>query len=809
MNSQNYSGLSDDEVKERQAKFGENALVEKKSSPAIYLFLAQFKSPLIYVLLFVAIISLIFREYSDFGIIFVVILLNSLMGFYQEYNAQKTLLAIKKFLKPKAIVIRNGKRIEIETKELTPGDIIILASGDQIPSDGKAVESVNLLVNESVLTGEAEAVNKEPGKDSKLFMGTTVLSGIAIMEVEKIGTETEIGKISQSLSEIKEGETPMQKKLNEFSKKLVWVVAVLCLIIFTAGILQHRGIWEMLRYALVLSVAAIPGGLPIAATVILSLGLKRILKRHGLVKKLLSVETLGSTSVICTDKTGTLTTGIMQVVKAELNDLDQGYLSLILANQQKDNLEVSLWKYVEAKSQIHPKEILANVNKIYEEPFNNERKYSLSIVEIESKSTGYILGAPEIVLGYCSKNKDEEKKILSTINSWASDGIKVVGAAYKQEGDLKEKNNWNWLGIVGIEDPVRDDAKEAINKCQEAGIKIKIVTGDHTATAIKIGEKLGLPVATENVMESYELEQIPLNQLAEKIENITIFGRITPGQKLKIVEALQNNGEVVAMTGDGVNDALALKKADIAVVVSGASDIAKEVADLILLDDNLQTIYAACEEGRTILSNIKKVVSYSLSNSFVEIVLIFAAVLLSMPVPLTVVMVLVIHLVCDGPIDIMFGFESRESHIMKLKPKQIQNEKIFDRFVVTTAILVSLIVGSATMLLFRYNYSSIGDLAFSQTLVFAVVASVSVIYVFSFKSLKNSILRHGNFFSNKYLLLGIIYGIIIIVSAIYIPQFNRLLGTVPLAPVNWLWVLAIGIVAAIIVEINKFYSKKY
>lgn len=643
MNSNQFDGLSTKEVEERKKQFGKNTLKEKKGASVFIVFLRQFKSPLIFVLLFACIISLIFRHFSEFWVILTVIVINSIMGAYQEYSAEHTLATLKKFLKPKALVIRDNKRIEIEASELVPGDIVILAAGDQIPADGKAIQANNLIVSEAILTGEEEPVEKEKSEKTNLFMGTTVAAGIGVMEVTDIGQKTEIGKISKGLAEIKDEATPLQQRLNLFSRNLIFVVIIIAIVIFILGITQQKETWTMLELSLVLAVAAIPEGIPIASTVIMALGMRRILKRKGLVKNLLSVETLGSTSVICTDKTGTLTQGIMQVVKTDFKDIKNSNLAMVLANQQKDSLEVSIWKYVNDNSVTSAEELVSESEKIFEEPFDSEKKYSLTVIKNNNKEAGYILGAPEIVLDFCSEKNKEI--ILKSVNSWAREGLKVVGAAYKIKGDPRSMKDWQWLGLVGIDDPIRPEVKETIIACQNAGIKIKIVTGDYRETAEEVARKLGFEFSSENVMDNKELENISAKELEKKIEDIQIFARVTPHQKLKIIEALQNKKEVVAMTGDGVNDALALKKADIAIAVSNATDVAKEVSDLILIDNNFKTIYAACEEGRVILSNIKKAIGYALSDSFVEMIVILTAVILNFPVPITVVMILWINLI--------------------------------------------------------------------------------------------------------------------------------------------------------------------
>ena len=802
-------GLSENEVLELRKKFGENIIPQKESVSRFSVLLAQLKSPLIYILVIVGFASLFFREYTDAGLIGIVIIINVLMGFFQEYNAQKTLIALRKILKPKATVIRNGERKEIEVREIVPGDSVILEAGDKVPADGYLIKGVNLLVNESILTGEEEAVakNEKEGRNN-LFMGTTIISGRGEMEVTKIGKETEMGKIGQSLAEIKEEKTPLQLRLEKFTQNLVRIVLLVCLFIFLVGIFHHEDIWKMLKFSIILSIAAIPEGLPIAVTVILALGMRKILKRNGLVKKLLSIETLGSTSVICTDKTGTLTEGKMQVVRADFFDKEKALLALTLANEQRSNLEVALWNYVEKENSFNPREIFNSTWRIYEEPFDSEKKYAMTINKIRDKDIAFIVGAPEIILSFCDIPINEKNNILIKIDNWASQGLRIVGAVFKDNGGLKEKQGYIWLGLLGIEDPLREGAREAISIAKDAGIKIKIVTGDYRKTAEKIATKLGLNLKPENILEGQELEMISDESLKRKIDDIILFTRVTPHQKLKIVKALQEKGEIVAMTGDGVNDAPALKKADIGVVVGGASDVAKEAGDLILLDSNFKTIVAACEEGRLILSNIKKVVGYVLSNSFAEIVLILGTILLDLPVPLTVVQILWIHLICDGPPDIMLAFEPKEKMLMKEKPKDIKKESILPGFMIFLIFTISLITGLLSLLLFHYFFNQTENLNLARTISFAAIATVSLVYIFAFKNLKKLIIQTENFFQNKYLFFGIIYGFFLIFLAIYLPRLNHILGTVPLKPFHWLLVFSVAFIVTFSIEASKLLHNK-
>jgi len=804
-----HYGLKENEIPELRKKFGENSLPIKEDFSWFFILLSQFKSPLVYILVLVGLVSFVFKEYTDFLLIEIVIVINVLMGFFQEYNSQKTLIALRKILKPKTIVIRNGERKEIESKKLVPGDLVVLGGGDKVPADGQLIEGANLLVNEAILTGEEEAVEKSSKDDNgSLFMGTAVIWGSGVMEVQKIGSQTEIGKIGKSVTEIKERKTPIQINLEKFSKSLAFIIVGVCAAIFLLGLLQKEDNWEMLRTAVVLSVAAIPEGLPIAITVILALGMRRILKRNGLVKKLLSIETLGSTSVICVDKTATLTEGKMQVIKAEFTDQRKALLALALANNQRTNLEIALWNYVKEKEEFDPQETSNLYHKVHDEPFDSEKKYALTINNVEGRNIAFILGAPEIILSFCNISGEEKNSIFIKIDEWANQGLRILGIIRKEEGDLKEKNNYSWLGLVGIDDPIREGVREMILKVRQAGIDLKIVTGDYRKTAEKIAKNLGFEIKPENVLEGKELEVISEAELQKRINDIVLFTRVLPHQKLKIVKALQEKGEIVAMTGDGINDTLALKKADIGVVVGSGTEVAKEIGDLILLDNNFKTIVAAIEEGRLIFLNIKKVVGYVLSNSFAEIILIFGSMLLNFPTPLTVVQILWIHLICDGPPDILLGFEPKEKGMMREKPKDIKREKILSASMKFTIGVVSLTTGLLTLFLFWYFRNKTGDLTLARTVAFATIAIVSLVYIFSFKNLDKSIIKTENFFKNKYLFLGVIYGYLLIFAAIYLPALNRILGTSPLKPVYWLWIFGVALFVTLLVELIKIFKNK-
>lgn len=809
----NKTGLSKDQVLKLQLQFGRNALPEKELETVWSIFFSQFKGPFVYILITVFGVSLAFKEYLDAALVVFVILVDVSMGFIQEYRAKRSLAALKKIIKPRCFVLRDSQRTEVETIDLVPGDLVYLGAGDKVPADGVLVSSTDLLVSEAILTGEEEPVEKRTDtKSANLFMGTSVLSGKGLLRIVSIGSKTEIGKIGKDLSEIPESPTPLQIRLEQFSKALGYIVIATSIIILVIGLLTGHDFWEMFRFSIILSFAAIPTGLDIAVTVVLSLGMHRILKQKALVKKLLSIETLGSTTVICTDKTGTLTEGVMEVTQTEFVNSRLALKGLIFLNTRRTSLEIAIWNFLKKQIGNQVQTILAKNEIIYEEVFESIKKYALTVSKYSNQEIAFAIGAPEVILDFCTINKAERVRIELKQHLWSSQGLRVVCLASKSSGNLKQKTHFKWLGIIGIRDPLRKGAKAALEKAKTAGIAIKIVTGDYIQTAVNVAKELGIPAEKKNIIEGHLLEKISLAELKERISEITLFTRVSPHQKLKIVEALQANGEVVAMTGDGINDAPALKKADIGIVVGTATDVARETADLVLLDSNFATIVAAVEEGRIIFANIKKVVGYVLSNSFAEIVLIFGALLLDIPFPLTVVQILWLHLICDGPPDIVLGFEPKEPGIMAEKPKKFLRESILSASMFFLIIIISFTAGLLALQAFASAYHTSQNIVLARTVAFAIIGSIDLAYIFAYKDLRRTIFRMKNFFENKYLIYSVVYGFIILLSGIYLPILNRVLGTSPLPPKYWIPVLVGAVLSTLWVEIVKvgsnFFSRK-
>lgn len=799
---QERNGLTTQQVTEKRKQFGINRLPEKKGRTPLAIYFSQFKNPLIYIISAAAIISLIMAEYNDALIIAIVIFLNSVVGFFQEYRAEKAVAALRHLLKPIAKVIRDGNKIDVDITEIVPDDLVAINDGDKIPADGELIEAVNLHVNEAILTGESEPVSKDP--DSIAYMGTIVQSGRGLMKVTSTGANTELGKIAASLSEMKEEATPLQARLESFGRSLTYIVIALSAFLLTIGLLSGIGLLEMIRLAVVLAIAAIPEGLPIAVTMILVIGMRSILRRKGLVKKLLAVETLGSTTVICTDKTGTLTEGVMQVVRTDFQSEKMAAYVMTLCNNLTDSLEVTLWNKVKAMG-INPQSLFDDSQRIYEIPFTSEEKYMLTVNIVDGRKIAFLKGAPEIVSNFCNFTPNEERKLAEEFENWGKSGLKVLALAYKQGGNLQELKGFEWVGFVGIEDPVRPSVKDAVSLCRKAGVKVKIVTGDYRGTAEKVATAIGLKVEPNQVIQGEQLEAMSESELAKVVQDTVIFCRVSPHHKLKIVSALQMRGEITAMIGDGVNDAPALKKANIGVSVGNATDVAQETASLILLDSDFKTLVNAVEEGRVVFENIKKVVAYVLSNSFAEIFTIFGAMLLGWPAPLGVAQILWIHLICDGPSDIVLGFEKGEVGVMEEPPKSIK-ESILDSWAKILIVVISTVSALSSLFLFWYFWQIYNDVASGRTIVFTVLAIQELIYIFSYRSLRHSILDSKRFFSNKTLFGTVALGFTEQLLALYVPFLNNVLDVVPLHPTDWAIVLSIAFVIMIVVEIVKYIT---
>lgn len=803
----NTRGLSSTQVTEFRTRFGENRLPAEKGISSWTLLINQLKSPLIYIIFIAAGISLALGEISDCAIIMAVVIADVLMGFAQEYQAQRTYVALKNLLKPTTTVIRNGQHQEVEVWELVPGDIALLSAGDKVPADGEVYEEISLSLDEAILTGESEPVSKEV--KSQVYMGTTVVTGRATLSITGTGVDTELGKIAASLSSGSKEDTPLQTRLKAFSKILTVVAIALTAAILLSGVILGHEFFDMLRTSIVLAIATIPEGLLIAVTVILVLGMRQILKRNGLVKRLLAVETLGSVTVICTDKTGTITEGRMRVNRVDLTDKERAWQTMVMCNDLDGPVDISLWEYAEKQSYGSPQELVDSTKRLGEKLFTSETKYMVTYITggvFKTQKHNFMKGAPEIVADMCDMSAKEKQDLLAQVEDWAGEGLRLIGLAYRDDGSKEASSGYEWVGLVGMEDPIRDEVIESIQLAQNAGINIKMITGDYRRTAESIATNIGLMHNDGAILEGEEIAKLSDSQLAERMKETTVFARVRPQDKYRIISALRANGEIIAMIGDGVNDAPALKHSDVGVVVGSATDVAKETADLILLDNKFSTIVAAIEEGRVIFANIRKVVAYSLSNSFAAMLTIFFALMLDWPTPLAVAQILWINLICDGPSDIILGFEPKEANIMNEKPKPLKSP-ILTPLAGVLIVLISTVSTVFALAMFGY-WLQAGDPAKGQSIVFASLAINSMVYIFAYRSMRLPIYKMNPLASNRYLIWVVLAGIFTALAAFWVPGLRNLLGLVPLEITEWLWVAGAAITLLLIVEIGKLTANK-
>jgi Ca2+-transporting ATPase len=800
---ESLQGLTSAQVLEQRRKHGENVLPSTKGLSVWAIFFAQFKNPLVYIILAAATVSLVVGEYGDFAIIMAVVVIDAVLGFIQEYRAQQTYTALKSLLKPTTTVIRDGTRQEIQVRELVPDDLVVLNAGEHVPGDGRIIEYTKLIVDEAILTGESEPVVKSTAPEQdQVYMGTTVVTGRGLMRVTCTASDTELGQIATSLQDDKQEETPLQVRLQAFSHTLTRLVLLITAAILVVGLLSGRPFLEMLRVSIILAIAAVPEGLLIAVTVILVLGMRKILKRNGLVKRLLAVETLGSVTVICTDKTGTLTEGRMKVTRTDFRDPQRAFETMVLCNDLEGPVDVALWECARMQLSGNPQALADRSERLAEEMFSSETKFMITTNHINGQSFDYLKGAPEIVLQMCQSTSNERERILTQVEQWAGEGLRLLGLAYRPQGALQDRSGYTWLGLVAMEDPIREGVREAIKVAQRAGIQVKVITGDYRRTAERIAAAIGLPVNDGQIIDGEELAKLDDRQLEKRVDKTTVFARIRPRDKLRIVRALQAHGEITAMIGDGVNDAPALKRANIGVVVESATDVAKETADLVLLDSNFRTVVAAVEEGRVIFENIRKVVAYTLSNSFAEVLLIFGAMLLGWPAPLVVAQILWIHLICDGPSDIVLGFEPREEGIMEEKPKSLQ-EPILNYLGLSLIGVISVTSALVGLYLFGHYYQMHNSAIAGRSYVFASLAVNSMIYIFAYRSLRRSIFHSGRLSRNKPLIAAVLGGLVLAMGAFVVPSIRNLLGVVPLSLSQWGGVFGIAFLLLVTVEVGK------
>ena len=793
-------GLSNEEAESRQKQYGLNILPEKALPSKFSLFLSQLKSPLVYVLLASSVITFFIGEYANAFIILLAVAINTTLGFIQEYRTSNALAALKKFISDEATVIRSGSRVLINTGQIVPGDIVVLGQGDKIPADGKILSSNRLHINEAILTGESAAVEKV--KDDGLYMGTTVVSGQGVMQIEAIGTTTKMGKIAEEIQEEKEV-TPLQRQLKSFSKQLLIVIGVLVAVVFVVGLIHKFSLVEIFTTSVALAVSSIPEGLLVSLTVVLAVGMQKILKRKGLVRKLAAAETLGGVTVICVDKTGTLTQGQMEVVDFIGNEKELAVQTL-LANDLDDPIVISAYEW---GKQImgDPSPGLPRIDSI---PFSSKERFFICLSKwTDDKNMIFVNGAPEILLQGTTLTKDEKSEIHSSIDKLTKQGKRVVGFARKEVNIDKQvldnddaKSDLTWVGLLVFSDPVRMGVKDVLEQARIAGIRVVVITGDYANTSEFVLSELEISVSKDEIMTGDQLAVLSAEELTRHVKNIRLFARTTPDQKLLIVEALKNNGEVVAMIGDGVNDAPALHKSDIGVVVGESSDVAKESADLVLLDSNFSTIIGAIEEGRVMFENIRKVTLYLLCDAFGEIIVVLGGIILGLPLPLTAVQILWINLVSDGFPNLALTVDPKRKDIMYEAPRS-SKELLVNKKMVFLIAFVSFLVGLIALSSFIYIYNSTGDVILARSVTFITIGLNSLVYVFAVKDPKKPFWKN-HLFNNKYLIMAVFAGL----ALQFLPfstAASRQFFVLSALTVNY-WLVAFGFSISVFFSIELF-----
>ncbi|BAK81070.1 calcium-translocating P-type ATPase, PMCA-type [Candidatus Arthromitus sp. SFB-rat-Yit] len=818
------NGLTKEQVDKNIKEFGKNIIKENKKTSAFSILFSQFNDIMIWILIVATIISGIIGDVADSIVIVVIIVINAILGFFQEFRTEKSLESLKKLSSPTTKVIRDGSLKIMDAVELTIGDLILLESGDRIPADAKIIKG-ELTVDESLLTGESVGVNKSSdNKEDSIFMGTIVLKGKAYAKIINIGMNTEMGKIANMLQNIDEDKSPLKERLEGLGKVLVVICILICAVVTVIGIARGQSITDMFLIGVSLAVAAIPEGLPAIVTVALALGVSKMLKRHALIRKLPSVETLGCTSIICSDKTGTLTENKMSVREVyfdgkiyekrednvdkneilkkifvlcndfNINKSEKNFKDQIIADPTEKALIEYYFDDVEKLDKYYN-----SFRKLSEIPFDSDRKMA-SVVMKDIKSSENILlakGAPEKMLAnskyYLHKGNIVEltsfkkQEIIKEVEMMSLKGLRCLGAGFKKN-DLNNKSNLEkdlvFVGFCSIIDPPRRDSKDAVIKCKQAGITTIMITGDHKNTAFAIAKELQICTGIHEVLTGNDIEKMSDKSLGKAIDSIKVFARVTPKHKLRIVQAFKAKGNVVAMTGDGVNDAPAIKEADIGISMGiSGTDVTKEASAMILMDDNFSTIVSAVEEGRKIYLNIRKFIRYLLSCNIGEVLTMFLASIFSLPNPLTPIQILFVNLATDGLPALALGVDNSHDDIMNQPPRP-RNESIFSRGLWEKILFRGTLIGISTIFTFIIGLYLGFSVRTCRTMTLATLVLSQLIHVFECKS-ETRTLFQINLLTNKYLLISVFISVIMILGIIYIPFFQSIFKTSGINLVQW------------------------
>jgi Ca2+-transporting ATPase len=893
-NMQSYKGLTSLEAEQRLEQYGNNELSDGPKISPITLFLGQFKDFMVLVLVGATLISGLLGEYLDAITIVAIIIMNGILGFVQEYRAERSLRALKELSAPSANVLRDERTLQIPARELVPGDIVLLESGDRIPADLRFIEANSLYAEESALTGESVPVNKhtEPlaGEDVPLgdqrnlgFLGTMITRGTAKGIIVRTGMDTEMGKIADLIQNTEATETPLQHRLEQLGKILIIVALALTLLVVVAGIFHGQEPYGMFLAGVSLAVAAIPEGLPAIVTIALAMGVQRMIQRKAIVRKLPSVETLGCASVICSDKTGTLTQNKMTVTHLWLGGdvlevTGDGYdphgeiiwkghhadirnnlmlrrllqVSVLCNNaeltEEKDEVKhkkqtvdepKSIWAMkgdptegalvvLGAKAGITKQSLEGLYQRIGEFPFDSERKRMSVLVEHQGGRMACTKGAPDVLLLQCSYvlwdnrvipfTPTLRQKVLAANEGMTKNALRVLGVAYRElkptercTEEAEVENGLVFIGLTGMIDPPRKEVREAIAKCRKAGIKTVMITGDHQGTAEAIAKQLGImPAANGLALNGQQLTLLSDDELDERVEDTCVYARVSPEHKLRIVKSLQRKGHVVAMTGDGVNDAPAIKAADIGIAMGiSGTDVTKEAAALVLSDDNFASIVAAIEEGRGIYENIRKFIRYLLASNVGEIMTMFLAMMAGLPLPLVPIQILWVNLVTDGLPAMALGVDQAEKDLMQQKPRGAR-ENIFARRLGWKIISRGILIGVCTLAAFLIAlqqdvHNEAATLLKAQTVAFATLVMAQLIHVFDCRSSRS--IFHRNPLQNRYLVLAVLSSLLLMLAVLYIEALQPIFKTVPLNVKDWVMVIIFAGIPTFLMGFGSLMSR--
>ena len=840
-------GLSDNEVRNRKDIFGDNALKEKKRKGILKVFLNQFKDLLVGILIVAGIISIITDNVESTLVIFIVILLNAILGTVQYFKAEQSLEALKSLTAAKCKVIRDGIKQEILSKDIVPGDILFLEAGDLIAADGRIIENHSLQVNESSLTGESLAVEKNaevlsddeiPLSDRKnmVFGGTLVTYGRAIAVVTSTGMNSELGKIANLMENTQAKETPLQKTLDKFSGKLAIIIITICIIVFVLEIYRDESILNALMFAVALAVAAIPEALSSIVTIVLALGTEKMAKENAIIKDLKAVEGLGAVSVICSDKTGTLTQNKMTVQKVYVdNKLIEGrelkkdnlahrFLinNALLCNDSVtvegkeigDPTEVAL---VNLGEELHLDELVIRekYQRISEIPFDSDRKLMSTVNIVNNKQVLFTKGALDVLInkvnyvadshGIRKLNDEERKEIISVNKQLSEQGLRILTFAYKELQDKEEitkedENDYVFTGLISMIDPPRVESKDAVHKCIMAGIKPVMITGDHKVTAAAIAREIGIMGKDDIAVEGLEIDKLNDEQLKEKVKNISVYARVSPEHKIRIVRAWQSSGEIVAMTGDGVNDAPALKQADIGVAMGiTGTEVSKDAASVILTDDNFSTIVKAVENGRNIYNNIKNSIKFLLSGNLSAIIAVLYCAIINLPMPFAAVHLLFINLLTDSMPAIAIGMEKSNGNLLKEKPRG-RNESILNKELLKIVAFEGIIISIFTIISFYGGNPNLNPKA-ASTMAFSTLCLARLFHGFNCRG-NQSIFKLG-ITTNIYSICAFFVGVLLLSTVLFIPPLKIVFNVVSLSGNQYLLLIFCAIMPTVIIQLLK------